>query len=158
MIFKLISKIFYMYQSHKYMYVMYVFLLLVDGEWSTWGSWSGCSPRCGKGVQKRIRTCDSPAPINGGAPCTGSPVQKKPCSNDCPGEVTLRYIYFNWKICLSIYSCVRVSRFPKKRTYKSCLYLKITVKCCPTRNESYLDTCIRPSLHTARSNENRTFT
>ena len=60
----------------------------VDGEWSTWQAWSGCSPRCGKGVQKRIRTCDSPAPINGGAPCSGSPVQKKPCSNECPGKLT----------------------------------------------------------------------
>ena len=72
----------------------FCFLLAVDGEWSGWGSWSSCSPRCGKGVQKRIRTCDSPAPINGGAPCAGSPVQKKPCSNECPGK-------FGW---LSIYT------------------------------------------------------
>ena len=63
------------------------FFFSVDGEWSTWQTWSGCSPRCGKGVQKRIRTCDSPAPINGGAPCSGSPVQKKPCSNECTGKL-----------------------------------------------------------------------
>ncbi len=65
------------------------FLFAVDGEWSAWGLWSGCTPRCGKGVQKRLRTCDSPAPINGGQPCAGSPVQKKPCSNDCPGKTHL---------------------------------------------------------------------
>ena len=65
---------------------IFSFFFSVDGEWSTWQTWSGCSPRCGKGVQKRIRTCDSPAPINGGAPCSGSPVQKKPCSNECTGK------------------------------------------------------------------------
>ena len=83
---------------------MYVFLFPVDGEWSTWGSWSGCIPRCGKGVQKRIRTCDSPAPINGGAPCTGSPVQKKPCSNDCQGKIELQTIslYQGTSLFLSI--------------------------------------------------------
>ena len=64
------------------------FLLLffaVDGGWSSWSTWSGCLPKCGKGSQKRMRQCDSPTPINGGAPCAGLPIQKKPCSKDCPG-------------------------------------------------------------------------
>ena len=63
-----------------------LFLLSVDGEWSTWSSWSVCSNRCGKGSQKRTRTCDSPGPKNGGQSCSGSPVQKKPCSTKCSGK------------------------------------------------------------------------
>ncbi|CAL4058639.1 unnamed protein product, partial [Meganyctiphanes norvegica] len=62
-----------------------VVAVYVDGAWSSWSSWSGCSNRCGRGQQRRLRTCTAPAPANGGAACQGSAMQKADCSNLCPG-------------------------------------------------------------------------
>ena len=72
-----------------------VFFIAVDGGWSSWSSWSNCVPKCGKGSQKRMRQCDSPTPKNGGQPCTGLPIQKKPCTNDCPGRMKFRMTGFH---------------------------------------------------------------
>ena len=71
----------------------FFYFFAVDGGWSSWSTWSGCLPKCGKGSQKRMRQCDSPTPINGGAPCAGLPIQKKPCSKDCPG-IYNQYLFF----------------------------------------------------------------
>ena len=38
-----------------------------------WGGWGGCSASCGGGTQSR--SCDNPAPANGGAACSGSSTQ-----------------------------------------------------------------------------------
>ncbi|KAK8377238.1 hypothetical protein O3P69_013704 [Scylla paramamosain] len=56
----------------------------VDGGWSSWSSWSACSNRCGRGMQRRTRTCSAPTPQNGGAACQGLAVQKTDCSHLCP--------------------------------------------------------------------------
>ena len=67
---------------------MFFVFIAVDGEWSFWSSWdTTCSNRCGKGVVRRTRECDSPAPINGGNECPGNSVQKKSCTSmECPGN------------------------------------------------------------------------
>ncbi|XP_033748510.1 properdin-like [Pecten maximus] len=42
---------------------------IVDGSWGTWSGWEMCSVSCGGGTKKRFRSCDNPAPQNGGNQC-----------------------------------------------------------------------------------------
>ncbi|KAI8516971.1 hypothetical protein Bbelb_055520 [Branchiostoma belcheri] len=59
----------------------------VDGVWSPWTVWSICSVTCGVGHQTRNRSCDNPEPLHGGANCTGTPEDRKPCDNLPPCAV-----------------------------------------------------------------------
>ncbi|XP_078489120.1 netrin receptor UNC5B-like [Ciona intestinalis] len=56
----------------------------VNGGWSSWFPWTGCTEKCGIGVQRRIRRCNNPAPQNGGANCAGETTQTMTCHKQCP--------------------------------------------------------------------------
>ncbi|XP_053403013.1 hemicentin-1-like [Mercenaria mercenaria] len=50
----------------------------IDGEWGAWSSTS-CSSACGYGTLVKTRSCDSPAPSNGGNDCIGSSNETEVC-------------------------------------------------------------------------------
>ncbi|CAC5400118.1 HMCN [Mytilus coruscus] len=57
----------------------------IDGSWGPWGNSSACSKTCGDGEIVRNRSCDSPAPENGGYDCNGSNSDINTCNEGvCP--------------------------------------------------------------------------
>ncbi|XP_068828902.1 LOW QUALITY PROTEIN: SCO-spondin-like [Capricornis sumatraensis] len=61
----------------------------VPGGWSRWSPWSWCDRSCGGGRSLRSRSCSSPPPKNGGAPCVGESHHARlcnpaPCEEGCP--------------------------------------------------------------------------
>ncbi|XP_045179924.2 coadhesin-like [Mercenaria mercenaria] len=54
-------------------------LHVVNGAWGGWASWGKCSSSCGLGYNVRFRSCDSPAPQDGGAACSGKHDQVRVC-------------------------------------------------------------------------------
>ena len=78
------------YKSFRYLVSITTYLIVNDfisGNWSPWREPGECSATCGSGEQKRIRTCDDPAPRKGGTDCEGTDYNITQCKiKDCPGE------------------------------------------------------------------------
>ncbi|RUS74602.1 hypothetical protein EGW08_017644, partial [Elysia chlorotica] len=59
--------------------------VVVHGGYSEWSPWGACSSSCGRGERLRTRTCDSPAPGNGGRDCVGPSTEYATCTMElCP--------------------------------------------------------------------------
>ncbi|XP_066931095.1 properdin-like isoform X1 [Clytia hemisphaerica] len=52
----------------------------VNGKWGSYGSYGSCSKTCGGGSKSRSRSCNNPAPKNGGSQCSGSATQSATCN------------------------------------------------------------------------------
>ena len=55
-------------------------IVVVDGGWSEWNSWSNCTKAVG-GIQTRKRECTNPEPAYGGKHCDGTSALLRGCSN-----------------------------------------------------------------------------
>ena len=57
----------------------------VNGGWSGYEDWSGCSKECGTGTETRTRTCTNPAPAHSGTRCDGDARESRNCNaHSCP--------------------------------------------------------------------------
>ena len=67
---------------------MFYFYHVVDGQWSNWGTWSGCTKTCGHGISTRERMCGNSHPAFGGVTCDGKPFEAEVCLvQTCPGTI-----------------------------------------------------------------------
>ena len=71
----------------------------INGRWTVFTGWSGCSAKCGGGQQTRTRSCTNPTPANGGTDCIGESEESQKCNlNPCPinGGWT---VFTGWSSC-----------------------------------------------------------
>ena len=54
-----------------------VLFFLDAGGWSKWGLWTNCT--AGTENRTRTRQCTDPAPLPGGAECSGAEEEEEPC-------------------------------------------------------------------------------
>ena len=79
--------------------MLFLFALVVDGQWSTWSSWSTCSPDC---KHHRRRLCDNPAQENGGRFCHGTDLDTANCTGAmCKGRSSSTFSFAPRQHCWS---------------------------------------------------------
>lgn len=65
----------------------FIFVLTVNGHWTSWSAFGSCSRPCGGGMQYRRRTCSNPPASNGGKSCKGPSHQSNACNTHaCAGK------------------------------------------------------------------------
>ena len=63
-----------------------MYLVTVDGQWTSWTNWTECDKACDEGHQIRIRRCANPPPLYNGEPCVGNDIETQACTIvPCPG-------------------------------------------------------------------------
>ena len=89
--------------------IMYLFILIVDGNWGEWSNFEMCTVSCGGGSQIRRRVCDDPPAQFGGRHCllSGSETERATEETDtqlcggisCPGKEIqlLTYIFQDFR-------------------------------------------------------------
>ncbi|CAH3133335.1 unnamed protein product, partial [Pocillopora meandrina] len=81
---------------------------IVDGGWSSWGSWKRCSLTCGGGSQSRERSCTNPPPRWGGRRCHGLSSISQSCNtNHCPVNGGWSE-WSSWSICTKTVSGIQI--------------------------------------------------
>ena len=68
-------------------FVLYLMIILVNGNWCPWKPYVICTKTCGRGFRRRTRFCGCPRASSGGALCSGPSMQAAPCVvKQCPGR------------------------------------------------------------------------
>ena len=76
--------------------IIFFILTSLDGGWSTWSEWGGCSATCGDAYRKRSHTCTNPAPLYGGKDCGDALIEHQPCQlAQCPIGLFLHCIKYD---------------------------------------------------------------
>ena len=82
-------------QVHRVLLFILSSILVVNGGYSDWGPYDGCSKTCGGGQQTRKRTCTNPPPSHDGEDCSGlgPDSSTRECNNqECPGKMNKKLI------------------------------------------------------------------
>ena len=83
-----------------------IIYILVDGKWGAWASWTTCTESCGRGERTRERECNDPAPLFGGATCSGNTTEGGECNHDpCPGNNTYHSFSCNTSVFFNLWIC-----------------------------------------------------
>ena len=80
--------------------IVTILYTIVDGKWSDWSGYAGCTVTCGKGTQTRSRECNNPPPSGEGSTCPGKSEANRNCeAPSCPSKCN--YITFNFEALYS---------------------------------------------------------
>jgi len=74
----------------KTFFILLLSISVVNGGYSDWGQFGGCSKTCGGGKKTRERTCTNPPPSSDGEDCSrlGPSSSTRECHNqECPGKI-----------------------------------------------------------------------
>ncbi|XP_040571520.1 SCO-spondin isoform X2 [Lepeophtheirus salmonis] len=78
---------------------------VIDGQWSTWSSWSQCTTSCGRGFKTQQRQCNDPTPKFGGQRCYGSSINRVKCNSNVDCTIDGKWNTWNpWSTCSTICS------------------------------------------------------